>query len=855
MNRVKKLTLITVLATVLLICVSGGYVSAASGDKLEMLQRLGFFKTVTVADMESDAYISRGGFIDGVFSALPEEDKCALGGYIFDDVPSDGVYAQSIATAKMMGVVNGADGRCYPEINIKLDEAAAILVRLSGHGFIIDKDGGKTPESAAAELGLLSGVTSDNSMLTVNGAVNMVYNTLFVQSGITEHSGKGDKYNMESGAVVLEKIFKIYRSKGIVSDTFENGIGLYMGDDSEIVINNVKYKVDGKYAETFLSCEVRYYYRDDDNTEILYMEYKNKSDRVVIEDKNIVSFENNTYKYMQDGKRLKVFRISNACTWYYNGVAVEFPFNSFVPNTGNVVLVDNNSDGKYETAYIYDYVNIISRNAGMSTISDMYDSSLHFSIDNKDADVVIKDKDGNIVTPSTIRKFSALSVAQSANKSGKKVVCVYVSNEIITGKVDQIDLSGRCISINGIEYEYKDGGNMSGVKTGTDTTFYLNVFGNIVGCNTDYKDGFIAAYIINASISETDTLYLHVIDENNSRKYMECEEKLKIDGSTVKTAAAAISAIAANNGGECRQLILFKINSEGKINAIDLAEPYTDSLKPQNGFRNDIPPRSLLMFKNAANNFKDMSRMGETTKIFVIPTQRDDYEMYSCRNINNYNIVGDKRYTVSAYSVGTDYSYSEYAVFDFDFSNRYSYRTENTMMMAVSRSETVLDDDDEIKYRVTGYVKGALTTIDFNEENFEELMASPGDFIIYYYDFWGKPVFARKIFDESERTLNQSEIPVENYYESRYRYGNVYDNHNGRVALSEMDPGSVASKKDFAYVFSDVYPYVYRYDSKSRTLEKSDYTYIKGYTDTESDYSKLFVCSFWSDPKVIIIYD
>ena len=65
MNRVKKLTLITVLATVLLICVSGGYVSAASGDKLEMLQRLGFFKTVTVADMESDAYISRGGFIWG----------------------------------------------------------------------------------------------------------------------------------------------------------------------------------------------------------------------------------------------------------------------------------------------------------------------------------------------------------------------------------------------------------------------------------------------------------------------------------------------------------------------------------------------------------------------------------------------------------------------------------------------------------------------------------------------------------------------------------------------------------------------------------------------------------------------
>ena len=52
-----------------------------------------------------------------------------------------------------------------------------------------------------------------------------------------------------------------------------------------------------------------------------------------------------------------------------------------------------------------------------------------------------------------------------------------------------------------------------------------------------------------------------------------------------------------------------------------------------------------------------------------------------------------------------------------------------------------------------------------------------------------------------------------------------------------------------------MYPYVYRYDSKSRTLEKSDYTYIKGYTDTESDYSKLFVCSFWSDPKVIIIYD
>lgn len=855
MSRVKQLTLITALITVLLTWLSGTYVSAASADRLEMLQRLGFFRTATVSDMENGAYISRGGFIDSIFSALPEEDKYTLSGDIFDDVASDGVYAQSIGTAKMMGVIVGADGKYYPELNISIDEAAAILIRLSGHGFMIDSTVGKTPQSAAVELGLLSGVIADNGKLTMSGAVNMVYNMLFIQSGSTERSGKGDKYTMESGTIVLEDVFKIYKSSGIISDTFENGICFYMGEDSRITVNNEKYKVDGRYAEDFLSCGVKYYYRNCDESEILYMEYKNKADRVIIEDENILSFDHNTYRYMQDGKKLKVFKMSNACTWYYNGLPVEFPFDSFVPDTGNVILVDNNSDGKYETAYIHDYVNIVSKNAGLLTLTDIYDSSVHFSIDDKDADVVIKDKDGNIITPNKIRKFSALSVAQSANKSGKKVVCVYVSNKTVNGRVEQIDFSGHRIVINGIEYEYKDGGNMSGVKTNTDTTFYLNVFDKIIGCSTDYKDGFIAAYIISANISETETLYLHIIDENNQRKHMECEEKLKIDGNTVKTAASAIAMIAANNSGDCRQLMLFKTNPAGKINVIDLAEPYTDSLKPQKGFRNDIPPRSLLMFKNAANNFKDMGRMGETTKIFVIPTQKNDYELYSCRNIYNYNITGDKRYTVSAYSVGTEYSYSEYAVFEFDFSSRYSYRSENTSMMAVSRSETILTEDDEIKYQVTGFVKGALTSIVFDEEDFAEINVSPGDFIIFFYDFWGKPAFARKIFDESTRTLNQSEVPVENYYESRYRYGSAYDNRNGCVSFAETEPENVMSKNDISYVFADAYPYVYKYDSKNRVMEKSDYTYIKGYTDTENEYSKLFVCSFWSDPKVIIIYD
>lgn len=439
---------------------------------------------------------------------------------------------------------------------------------------------------------------------------------------------------------VINEYRNIYEIEGILTQTPDASLygetgnfdGIY-GIDANI------YRCENDYSE-LLGFKVEGYVKHPSSglDQILHIEKSEKQKVIEIEPKDIdyVSENLKTVKYYV-GNKLKTISIIPSMRVIYNGAHFDgFTAETLKPDTGKLVFVDNDNDGKYEVCHIEDYFEmaVASLNLGEENIYGKIYA-------NEDSDIfnygkyekISVFKDGEQIRLADIERNNVLSILAPKSTSGR--LKIYVSDKLTTGYVNSVNTRKDEIEVDGETYEFSKALLKNvGLKrerlpeNGKTYLMYFDVFGRIFSCEL-------------VNISDTEYAYMRAVAETGnglSQSYQmriftldgkwdtkELCKKVKVNGEKAISAQQFYKNVTATGTFE-PTLIMFGINSEGKINRIEtpITKEGVDAERLISGGKKARPYLGSLR----ELGYYDIN-IGNDTKILVIPDDRENEDSYS----------------------------------------------------------------------------------------------------------------------------------------------------------------------------------------------------------------------------------
>ena len=244
----------------------------------------------------------------------------------------------------------------------------------------------------------------------------------------------------------------------------------------------------------------------------------------------------------------ETFKLSSDLTFVKNGRL--FPHNGqeFCINDADYLLIDNNGDGRYEIAVasIPEYVVAAAVNYSQKTVFDstsnksysfagLNGSFLNFEVyDFKSGESTKGDL-------SDISQGDLLEIYQSDDKTVAD--CRILKNNTIKAKITEI--SSESVFIGDKEYKINSyaKNNSDAFALNSERTFLLDSKGRLTYFDDDQKNtmkyGFLLGFQNKKSLSMSPLI--RILDSSNERNTFELEEKILLDGESVKSDGAEIS--------------------------------------------------------------------------------------------------------------------------------------------------------------------------------------------------------------------------------------------------------------------------------------------------------------------------
>ncbi len=592
-------------------------------------------------------------------------------------------------------------GALQPERNAKLSDVCTVMLNLLGYQKVMDYTNDNTDViKKATEIKLLSSKVGKNEHdITYGEFASVCYELLFTKVIEAKFSDDG---GFAQGGEFINEILEIEYELGIV--TAANGYSLTYANcnTDEVIIDGNKLDACGKSYIDYLGYNVRYYYNDDAE---LIAAVPIKNTELVIKSEDIISYENNRYNY-EDGTKTKRADVSADVMLLYNG-KVSTNRDAFLPSYGQVRLIDNDRDSKYdciisENAYNV-VVNVISD--GIIYGKNTEKSGNKYVIDTKDFELLrVVSKDAEI----SIADVEAGSIITAVISEDEEYALLYVSDKKVTGVLTAYTTDEE-IAVDGEEYNRaKDMFNpYSLVATGNDVTMLLDEYGNIAAILGNYENKYLLGYLISFKINEEDdTLVLKLLTSDNQIKKISTAEKLYVDGVKKENVYAAEECLTAG------ELIKYRV-SGGEIKNIDTATQQAGfgsftATSDKNSLRMIANGKMLYkstpqVFKKYTSSMSMYSEFGvsDDTPIFFVPTEdeyKDDSDYYVASRTSLRN---DLTADVQGYVTGKLTLIADAVVVN--------YKTElnlsSGIMIVGSISET-LNADDEIVYSLKGMKNG-----------------------------------------------------------------------------------------------------------------------------------------------------
>lgn len=598
--------------------------------------------------------------------------------YKFIDCQSDNEFADSVYAVYERGYMSGTGDKFGVDEPMSYVDAAKAVVLLLGYGQVVE-DTSDAYMKKASELSVLKDVQKTPlDGITKRDFLKLFYNTLDAKAmGLTFTIG-GTTATI-TGKTFLNAYYNIYEETGKMTANSNAGIG---GEETAgkgyIKIDSEEFKNDNLDYNNYIGREVMYYYREaDDENKIIYMEQLEKTKVVTLKSSQIDNFSNMTYTYSEDGaKRNKKLSITKDANIIYNTQRLyDYTDAQLNPQVGVINFIDSDGNGKYDgndTIIITEYKNIVvsGTDTAREFIYDKYTDASNANAKNYSVNLrgyneySIKDKQGDAFGLRELREWDVIAVMESPDKEYAELTLV---DECYGGKLNRINSNGDEIVVDDKTFNISKGfrGNMNSLKLGNNVTIYTDLLGEVAAIENG-----IASYAV-TSDSETnnnDTLSekiavltdCRLIENDNGEEVIllrtyytdrhitriELPEKVKINGKQYKSVEkfADINNILSQQLGKA---VMFKLNGDNEVEEIITAAlPGEDENR---GFW-QLNHNTRLTFGEEANGFNRTFYKNNSTVIYTVPTDSEDYKDSEKYAVNTANFINNTDYNVIGYS-------------------------------------------------------------------------------------------------------------------------------------------------------------------------------------------------------------
>lgn len=775
--------------------------------------------------------------------------------YTIDSDPFDDLHyyddgAREAAYLKGLGIIRGSgDNRFNGNEPITLTEAYIFAERALGYLYVsTDEIGMANPMTLAFDIALDENIkTSDTAFVSSVNAKRIIYNMMTAESmNIVSVKGNDVKYG-GSGKSLFEIYFNIVPIEGVVTKNTVTDINSVTGtlDDFKAEIGGSLYDDNERKSLSFIGKNVKAFVNTDD--ELLYIyEYRNKVISLTEEDEP--QYNDFKISYTNEKGKKNSYALSKSYSYIFNGVTKTFDSDDFNFDCGTVTLIDNNDDNVYDILKVdkYNYVVSDAVSVKNSAIFD-YERKTVINLSG-DAYVSMQMFDGISYTPCTITDIEDGMLIQYTESEDKLFYTVIVSQNAIVGTLQS--LSGEYITVDGVKYKTADGFTEKYKNTltvGSRYRLYLNDRGLIVMLETDTSEtSYNWGYLINfkqTASSMVKEFKCKILQSDGTIGIFDLADKVTVDGDRLKKDSA--KGVLLKDNGVKRQLLRYKLNSNGEITGIDTSVSdtvlwFSDELNDEN--RNiKFYNRENISYNQSCGFETHKYMLDSATKVFLVPSTIGLSSEKAEYDDEDFKVIGTSWFQQIAYTYDV-YNVSNNGVAEAIVVYSDSDRTlrEDSQYAVISEVSKGLDDDGETRTQYTYWNDGDFKTAFLSDDlsyTFE-----PGDLVKFEIGSDEKIAAAKTIFDQSTGT-KASDTSV--------RFRTFLGNPlvlNGNILRMNVE-GS--------YMFFDISQtkyVVYNHERKiTKTGNKEDLMSVVGIDDTDSTRVAIIYFNY----KVVgcVIYD
>ncbi len=612
----------------------------------------------------------------------------------------------NIDTAHGMGVINGyPDGTFGPRNNVAYEEAVKMVVCALGY---TDIDASVTPwySNYLAQANKL-GITQNAALL--GSAEQPATRACIAQILYDSLEAKICRNGKPTEETILSSFLQYTKGIGVVS---ANGITGLTEPDSDLNPNEVQiyaqvgdtgiyethtYKTADTSLKQYLGHQIEFYYKNDGSsrTLALYVLADNNEMTINAEDVDVSASDNTQIRYYKtaDADSTTAVNLSPENVVIYNGklygnTAAQSRFaTAMIPKIGSIRLLDSDTDGRYDLVDIQAYEiyfvssKVSADKAFIDDVTRTIDKELVLDENSNSIKTNIVDKNGNIMSYSSIPNYSVIHLARSNANSGARIQTAVVVNDPVSGSVTG-SRGGTSITINNNTYEYSRAASWMPGNSGTQAepalrdsgTYYKDINGKIVAYRKDAMSenisyGYIMG-IANADSVFDDQKTVRILSQNGSQVMLNINKDTRINGSTMESTDKIVSALQMaaakqNNDAEATNVTihqLIKYTTRVVDGATVLSDIYTGT-ETTNGqnitsdvlhYYTKVQADSSMQYTAVA---KQLSGNGTSINIgsalvFVVPSNRSSYDEYAKSSLST--VFKDKKpYYVEVFDMTT----------------------------------------------------------------------------------------------------------------------------------------------------------------------------------------------------------
>ncbi len=696
-------------------------------------------------------------------SEIADGGKATLFG--FNDVYSDNEYKSYIEIVSSLGLMNGSDGNFYPENLITGNEAVKVMVMLLKADITVNGGYPYGYLSVGGKLGVLDNVDNFNGSeyLTRENAAIIFYNTLhgayysagtYAQIGDEVFVGDIEQY---SDRLLMSMLYNMYYEDGIVTSDGVTSIDGGDINENRISIDGIAYENASINTKDLIGRKVRLYYTMEENEDEKNAFYVRTLDNesVYLTKDEIGSYDGGVFSYYINNNK-KTMNVTLDTKVIYNDQYLDdYTKECFDIETGDITLIDNDKDGRYEVIIINKGTLVIvdSVNTEMEQIYDR--DGIDYIINYNDIDFYVEDMNGNRMDVDAIKSGNVVFYKKSLSQQENERISLVVSTKNIGGVVTGVDASNNEVYIDDIAYSCSPRYTLDENIIGEAVRFYVDPYDNLVYMVRDTNGHYAYIMDIGKSSGLDDVYKIKLYTTDGKAVVYTLPRVMKFNNENTKAEDAY--NLIVNSG--TNQVVQYEANDKNELTTILQAD--VDDEK----FVKSYSGSTSATYKGTPKGFfttKSVAFVDTDTIYLEIMTKGDasDEESYAWIPSTTIQVDDKKSVVAEVYTAGKDAALADLIVVHNSNALDGNVTTSSTVPVLV-RKISKIDVDGTEGYKILAYQNGVSKTFKSKRDDLASLIegTSVGDMVRIENDAKGYVKAYQMVFDKDTMAMSNGTNP------------------------------------------------------------------------------------------------